>query len=294
MLAGLKSEYPAGFVGICTWIGWNAPRIADFAQPGVAWYDCLSIADLPFALVVLAGGPLMFAVFAATFLSNILLRSQPQPVAHGEPDGGDAALWWAGGATLAAVAVCLGIAMLRPTLTYRYLTPFAPGIMLLAAAAAVRQGRAPGVAAVALAAGALVATALTLTAGVSPLQRIYNFEVASAWLAEKRPSRLVFFWDHPSTPVMARSQLDAIGGFFLRRAGLPVEVIPIRPTEDDMNGPVLAAAGPDAAVIWMYDVLIHRTSAGTHPPRLSALAPRLECRNFAAFNIGVVACRQRS
>jgi hypothetical protein len=189
--------------------------------------------------------------------------------------------------------LCLAIAVVRPTFTFRYLTPFAPGILLLVGHWVSRIGRTPYLPLGVLLAGSLSTAALTMEPAPISGKSLYSYQAASAWLAESGPRRLVFFWDHPATPVETRRQLDAVGGFFLRRAGHSIEITPVYPSSNDMNGPVLDAAKSDAAVLWMFDTLVQHTSARNYPPRLASIDPSLECRDFGGFNIGVVACRRR-
>ena len=107
---------------------------------------------------------------------------------------------------------------------------------------------------------------------------------------------LVFLYDNPSGPLFPPDQLAALGGFFLKRAGSPavVQGMSVRRGEDP-NALVLGAARerPHSAILWIYDHDVRGTAARSYPPRIDAIDPAWQCRQFGRDNIGVVTCIRR-
>ena len=282
----------AAFLPAFAWIGWHVPQLVAFAQPGVGWYDRLTLADLPTVLSVFFGPPLCEAALPAALTVSLML---PRRVAGAERSRrpADRAVIATGLASLAAAVFCLVVAALRPSFTFRYLTPFAPGLLLLAAAGVLAASRQRWQPLAVLIGGSLVGVSLAVVSEDVALGKVFSLEPASAWLAASHPARLTFFWDNPTTRATRPGELDAIGGFFLRRAGSTVAVAPVYTIPGvDMTGPVVAAAGPDGALLWVYDTAIHDTTAILHPPHIAATSGA-ECRDFGIFNVGIVACRPR-
>ena len=122
--------------------------------------------------------------------------------------------------------------------------------------------------------------------------RFYNWEVASRDLMRASPRHLAFLWDHPASPILATDQLDMVGGFFFARAGKPVQVtsVVVRADEDPNPRLLAAAAAPDSAILWAYDIGVRGTAAIRHRPRIEALDPSFHCRDYARGSVGVVAC----
>ena len=278
------------FVPAFCWIAWHAPRLAAFARPDTAWYDPLKASDLPNIVQFLFGMP-GISLLAAAGIGFVAAR-RPWTGARTASEVNPVDLC-VGAAAIGGAVICVGLGFLKPTFTLRYLTPFAPGILALAASLLVVLCRArPGP--LALSVGVL-AIPLAAAALLSPTPdgRVFGTEAASAWLAEARPGRMVYFWDNPAAAVVDARQLDAMGGFFLRRAGLSTEIVPLyRDGRDDMNDAVLSAAGTDAAILWIYDTVVHGTTAISHRPHFELGGPKLECRDFGFANFGVLACRR--
>ena len=87
--------------------------------------------------------------------------------------------------------------------------------------------------------------------------------------------------------------MQAVGGFFLARAGHPVEVVALRtPWTQDLQPAFLAAAGSDpaTALLWVYDANLPQTAALAHPPRIDANDPAWRCRNHAAAPFVALVC----
>ncbi len=276
------------------WIAYHAPRLADFARPGAAWYDRLTIAQLPASLGFLVGASVMFPVLAVVLIVGRLLAGRDAAGSTDQTEEAPGDLWMVGMAALAAAGACLAVAVAKPTFTLRYLTPCAPGALLLVACAvqwASRRRWEPK--ALLIAAFAGLAALWMSQAPIRP--RVYSFEAASAWLRVARPSTLAFFWDHPNTTIEAPDQLALVGGFFFRRAGQPVSVVPLKPSPSvDVSKLSAAAAGPDGAVLWLYDTRVHDTRARAAPPRIVEVDPGFVCRDFGSAPIGILACRRKS
>ena len=202
------------------------------------------------------------------------------------------AVLWAGASAMIAAGLVLGVGVLRPTFTLRYVTPFIPGVsLLLVAGARVLTRVFPG-AVLALVVTAVGATVLWFNDPRSHMHRVFTFEAASRDLMAVRPSRLVFIWDHPAQKVEATRQYDALGAFLFRRAGstVPVTSVLVRNDEDPNLLLTAAAKEPDAVILWLYDRGVHGTAAIRHPPRLTTLDPSQACRNYGRGGVGVLAC----
>ncbi len=296
-------SWPAAlaFVPAFGWLAYHWPRIIQFARPDIAWYSALRPAELPAVAGYLADGqPAVFGWLALALASAATLRlvlpSAPQAHRTGgaTTKGGEEVAWAAGAAALAAGAL-IGIGVLRPSFTFRYLTPSAPGLLLaLVWIVGKLAGRraAPGATAI-LAAVYLGLGDWMLASHLRMAPKRYGFEAASARLAAERPRRLVFLWDHPVDPILEPEQLSALGGFFLRREGVQVPVTPVilRPGEDPSTQLLHAAAGPGSVMLWVYDTVVKGTAAVRRPPQISRLDPAFVCRRYGdGGRFNVLAC----
>jgi hypothetical protein len=275
-------------------IAWQAPEVARYAHPDTNWYRTLGPGNLlPVLSYILGGAGWPVALVILVLGIGLIGRGTPAP----EPAPGGRELTWTACATVLAVVALVGLAMIRPILSWRYLAPFEPGIMLglvLLMRAVGRDAR--HTAYLGLMAFGLVAGAKWMAAGAlhgdSVLESL-NYEQASRILMDSGTRRLVFAWDNSAARAMHREQLAAYGGFFFRRAGAPVEVIPVTfGPHDDPNIilPTVATA-TGASILWIYDTDDVGTAAIVHPPRLSALEPGWRCQNLGAGAVGVVVCR---
>ena len=293
------ASWPAAlaFVPVFGWMAYHWPTIAKFAQPNVAWYSPLRVGDLPLIGRYLAdGGSVMPLWLGGLALCALSLRLLPLPP-WGE-DGEDARpLWWAVGAAALSTAALVAIGFLRPSFTFRYLTPDAPGLLLglvgLARVLAGRRGAALSVAT--LAAVYLGVSGWMLDDRLRMAPRRYNFERASQLLATTHPSRLVFLWDHPIDPVLHPEQLSALGGFFLQRMGLDILVDPVvlKPGEDPNTRLLNDAAPSGSAILWLYDRNVHGTAAIAYPPRITRQDAAWRCWRSSSARFGVVACARQ-
>ena len=296
-------SWPAAlaFLPAFGWLAYHAPRIVQFARPDIAWYSRLRAAELPAVVGYMAdGGEAALGWLALTLASAVTLRLLlPPDVGVGpgvSPARERSGLGWAAAAAALAAAAMIGVGFLRPSFTFRYLTPSAPGLLLALVWLVGRlAGRRAAPAAIALlAAGYLGLGGWMLNHRLRMAPKRYNFEAASAMLGKGRPARLVFLWDHPVDPILRPEQLSALGGFFLHRAGLDIPVTPVilRLGEDPNVRLLSEAAQPGSAILWVYDIVVKGTSAVTHPPRIGRLDPSFTCRQFASGRFGVLACRR--
>lgn len=259
------------------WIGYHAARLSAFAHPDIAWYaplDLWDLLDVGYLLLGTSGIALLIVTFV------VRIRSRPAMPADG-------ALAVAGAALL-GLAVILLAGMLRPSFSLRYCVPCLPGL-LLGLAALVRSG---SDARPYLPALALVLFGLPAMIAPAPA-RGYSFERAASAIAEAGVNRLVFLWDHPSSPIQDPAQMRAVGGFFLERAGRGVTVEAIaNPWHEDPNPRLLAAAGtdPQTAILWLYDRDLSKTAALAHPPRIDAADSAWRCRDHAGNRFVALVC----
>ena len=282
------------FLPAFAWLWIHAPRIAEFARPEVAWYPRLTWSVLPRgALQFLVGSSAITAeALAAVAVMGVIVAAALRHRRGREPRPRDAALWLTVAASVAGAAVVIGLGFFRPSFVDRYLTPFIPGFLLGIAMIAQALARRWAL--------TYVAVALCFLGPAIPWAwrqahhgwRWYNFEVASDVLMKGDPQKLVFFWDHPATPVEAPAQLDAVGGFFFRRAGHPITVSPValKPGEEPNARLVAEAKAPRSAILWMYDIGVRGTAARSHRPDIAALDPSLTCRQLGSGSVGILAC----
>ena len=281
------------FLPAFAWLAIHAPRVIAFAQPGVAWYPRLRLAVLPrWSLEFLVGAWPVAAWLAAIAVAAWMLGYIPGARGEREEKPRTSALWVTAGASALGVAAVIVLGFIRPSFVERYQTPFEPGLMLgvvLIVQALARRWALVYAAVILCFAGAAMPWAWTQALHG---WRWYNFEVASDVLMKSDPQRLVFFWDHPATPVEAPGQLDAVGGFFFRRAGRTISVDPgaLKPGEEPNARLVAEARAPRTAILWMYDVGVIGTAARSHKPNLMALDPSLACRQLGSGSVGILAC----
>ena len=290
------ASWPAAlaFVPAFGWMACHWPTIVRFARPDVAWYAPLRPAELPLIGRYLAdGGSVMPLWLAGAAVCALSLRLLPLP-SWGEEVGDSRPLGWTVAASALSAGLLVAVGFLRPSFTFRYLTPDAPGLLLgLVALARVLAGR--------RGAPLSVATLVLIYLGVSGWMladrlrmapRRYNFERASQLLAGTHPSRLVFLWDHPVDPVLHREQLAALGGFFLHRMGqdVPVDPVVLKPGEDPNTRLLDEAAPSGSAILWLYDRNVHGTAAISRPPQITRRDPAWRCWRSTSRRFGVLAC----
>jgi hypothetical protein len=282
------------FVPAFGWLAFHSPRIAQFARPDIAWYSPLRVSELPLVGDYLAdGGALMPPWLGGLAFSALTLRLLTLPRSSWTAQRWGPELWTVAASVLAAVLL-VGMGMLRPSFAFRYLTPSEPGLLLgLVWLTSLLAGRRAAPLALAML-GALYlgVSGWMLSHQLRMAPRRYNFERASAVLAETPPTRLIFLWDHPVDPILHPEQLSALGGFFLDRAGrhVPVEPVILQPGENPNVRLSADAAQSGSAVLWLYDRVVHGTAALRDPPDLASRG--LSCRDYGSGRFGVVLCRR--
>ena len=285
--------WPAALVFL-PWLGWmslQAPRVAEFARPEYAWYARLTLADLPGLAAPLIGGAgvLWLALLGGGRLAESRLAERG---VSGEQASRAALL--TGLASLMALAVLVGLGLLKPSFSPRYLTPAVPGLALGLVVALRAAGARAAPVTQALLASVLAAGVIAgVLRGSETNRRDYEMETASADLMRAGAERLIFLWDNPTNGVLKPAERDALADAFFVRAARPVAVEGVRlaPGEDP-NARLAAAlaAHPRSALLWLWDEGVPATAAAAHPPRLPALDPAIRCRRYGERGIGVLAC----
>lgn len=280
------------FVPVLGVMIYHAPRLADYARPDVAWYLPVNIFSLLGFLGYVTGiqtHQIGIAVGIGIAALYWLIRTGSHPV-RDEEEMLDPAIRWTAIAGIVALAITLVLALVKPTLTARYLTPAVPSI-LLGIVLCVRQIRGTHAAYAALVTIFWLGAAAPVTLKTQLTDRAsYGYERGSDLIMRVRPDHLVFAWDHPATKIMAPDSLDQIGGFFLRRAGQPARVTPVTLAPGDIPSQRLidAATGERPAILWLYDSL-HGSVAGRDGFAL-AHNPGWQCHHMRRWQTGVVAC----
>jgi len=285
------------FAPAFAWLLVHLPRVVEFADPQVAWFARLGLSDLP-AIVFFVLGDLPVAVgLSLIALAGVVMSLRGHPAALGEPSPPSPSVWIVIASAAGGAGVVLVVATLSNTFVDRYLIPFMPGLALGFAIAVVRLRRiwTP----VPLAVVLVFALTAVMWAAEGPSRKsvlkVYNFQAASQLLMARDVRELVFLWDNPVARITDRNQLAAVGGFFFRRESRPVTVEPVSVLAGtDPNTAVLAAASDrrKAAILWLYDLDVRGTAAGSHPPRIEQLDPVWQCRQLGRGRIGVVACHR--
>lgn len=198
------------------------------------------------------------------------------------------------GCGLASVAGVVALACVKTGFAPRYLTPAIPSFLFAVAVwlrwVAARDIRfAVAVLATMGASGAGV-IAVDILHPERDARHMFELERPSAWLAERQPQRLVFFWDGAVAERSSAAHLAEVGGFFFNRAGrtLPVEIVRVGAGEDP-NRVVTARAWGDGAILWVANEPLPASRA-PHPERYD---PHLECRDFGGGQVTLTACRRR-
>jgi hypothetical protein len=280
------------------WLAIHAPRMVLFARPDVAWYNHVRWNQTGRILAFLVGTvdvarDIAIALGAGVFLAWVFpMRKHAKRLGPARFTPQIRAL--AAAALVAGIGalLVLGIGIVRPSFTTRYLTPFAPGILLgVAILFAWVARRAPYIL-IALVGVMAVHAWLWWQKELKVTGRVYNYEVSSNLLMRGNPERLVFLWDHPAHRIEPSDQLAAVGDAFFRRAGRPIETVAVHvgPREDPNPKLAQAAKGKRSAILWMYDRGVLGTAARYHPPNIEAFDPEMKCRNLGRGGIGILAC----
>ena len=291
------------------WMAYHAPRLAQYGRGDVAWHPPLSAASfVSFAAFPLGAYSLTLALTAAGFLAGAALISMlgerrapsvaaaaPADAALADADQAQArrALWLTAAAGLAALALVLVSAALRPSLTARYLIPITPSILLGAVLCAGRLRRAAFVrAALVVIFFAFALDPAGLAAKLAD-PTAYGAETGSAFIMRHGADEVVFICDHPVAKIMDPGSLRRMAGFFFQRVGYSAKIdLLVVTSKDDANRlAVQAASRPRTAILWLYN-RTDNTSARTHPPAVSQIDPRWTCQTVGDGQVGTMACVQ--
>jgi len=297
----LVRVWPAGLIGIpaLAWFAYQMPRLQDYARPDVAWYDPLNSASTLHYTQYVFGHP------AATFLPLVLLTAFAGLAFNfrkGRPDvsdssrhfTNDAALWATACSGLLGLLFAFALGAMQASLTGRYLVPLVPPIMLGIVLIALQSQKRE------LICTLLVGIYLVTSLNVVQLRQFaqnrndYGYEKGSDFIAQYRPTHLVFAWDHPASKILDKNSLEKIGGFFLHRSGLDFKTTALVLGEyDNPNTEIAKAAnGERPAIIWLYNT--RRKSAARHFPPTFENNPEWICRHHtqpdANGELGAIAC----
>jgi hypothetical protein len=279
------------FIPAFAWALMHLPHVAEYADPRFTWFDRLALGDIP-ALVFFMLGDIPVAIgLIGPALIPLLVRAPRSGIAPDE--NAQPFAWIVVGATALALVLVLIAAALTTSFTFRYLVPFAPGLMLGMAMAATRLGQRWPTIPLAVALVFTVAAVKWTVEGRGKSLKVYNFQIASDALMAADVHNLTIFWDNPLRQIVDRDQLTAIGGFFFRRAGYPMAVEPVSlPPGEDPNARLLATSGarPHSGILWLYDLAVRGTAAKSFPPAIEQRDPAWQCRQFGRDQIGIVAC----
>lgn len=291
--------WPAAFIAMpgLAWFAYHAPRLRDYARADVTWYDPTTgwsaLGHLLYvvgALNLLSLG-VIIAISVAAILCN--RRLYTRPAATHFPEDRNLALAAAAGIIGFAVAIVIGL--IQPSLAHRYFMSLVPPAMIALTLVTQRCMR-PELAAGLLAFSfALPALNPQITWNVLNGRATYGYEEGSDFVQTHKPDQLVFLWDHPATKIMEQHSLEALGGYFMKRAGydIPVHAL-VAPLTADPNILLRAAAGGQRpAIVWLYDTA-HRSAADNYPPTFEK-DPVWACRHLRRKTIrsgelGSIAC----
>lgn len=293
----LLRAWPMAAVAIpgLAWFAWHLPRLEDYARADVVWYEAVDAfsAVQNLAYVVGAGSALSLFAIVVVVAAALVTASRQGRGDDMDEDRRNLALTASAAAIGFAMAIVIGL--FQPSLTERYFVPLVPSSMLALALLAQRCPR-QELAVVALAAAFAAPGLNAKTAEQMASKRaIYGIEEATDFVAQHRPDRLLFVWDHPAAKILDRGSLEAIGRYSIERDGaeVPTSTL-VLPEMADGNALIAAAAtGDRPAVIWLYNTA-RRSAAAAHPPALDD-DPSWTCRHqhratTNAGELGSIAC----
>ena len=282
------------FALLALWMAVHLPFVARVAGGGMAISTHMVLADLARMPALMVGDGSFALLLAAPlgWLGVEQLQGRTTGRFRPSPE------WWTGFAGVAAFASMFVIACVAPGMAQRYFIPMLPAA-IFGVAWCLRCGVARGSVAVAAFLGAMMVGCLGLT--VSSLQdrsldqrHAFGIDLASRWLGEQPPLRLLFFWADVTAdlaPDLDRN-VSEVGGFFLHRAGvaLPVAVIHV-PQDANAAAAVMArAARPGTAILWLSNA---PSANPLRQPDALVRDPRWTCRDFGQGLAVSIGCRPR-
>ncbi len=266
--------------------------LTQFTAPQNAWYPLVGLGDLPQVAAYLLGS-LWFATYPVLLLSFWYLGRGTKSVETEDPAH---AVTWTALASLFAIVAFVAIGAIRPSFTFRYMAPFAPGFLLgviLVVRFVARRERWVAYSTLVVLAGTLVANWLSQstterTRDSSPQLRT---SVRKSDAVRCSPSRIFLGQSGGERPAERRGEC---GGrvLFPTRSRTGHDYASTHQADDDPNQMFLRAAAPGrAAVLWIYDLKTKGTAAIRYPPRITSLDPHYTCcRDFQAGHVGVMTC----
>lgn len=282
------------FVPAFGWLAIHAPRLADYARPDIAWYPPMTGALATDLVRYAYGAPgwVHMALVLVTLVLTIALSRGASRACAAQP-GKDvaaqaAAIRWAAITAILGLCITLGLGTLRPMVTDRYLVPLVPTLLLglIAASCRWRHGWLGAAALVIIYWGSMD---LQAQRALLVAKTRYSFAPASAFVADARPARLVFTWDHPAAGVLDPGSVAKLGGFFLQRNGQIVDPVPVRLQVGEDGNAILKAWAKNGAVIWIYN-RARRSAARDMPPDPQRWSDR-RCIHQHTRWIGIFACQ---
>ena len=258
---------------LAAWGLYHLPRLLIYAQPGIAWYDTLTVETAAQAAARTLGPTVPFVLLLGLILAACRLL-KPE-----EASGG--ARWTAiSGAACLLILIALG--MRQPFLVDRYLTPLAPSLLL----GVVLLARAPTGYAI-VTAWYLAAITPTGTRQLLETRSRFGLEVPSRYLLSARPDHVVYSLGYPGARVLDSGTTAQIGRYFFRRAGQRVEAKMVATgTGPDATRQLLAAATGGRPAI----ILLYRAGDG---PRPGDIPPEWQCQDLRGRGSGILACAPR-
>jgi hypothetical protein len=283
-------------------MAFQAASLMSFARPATAVLPPMALSEILPTAGLLLGGAIASPLIAIWVCVGLIVarRSRVGFTARAAGDDRQHALVWTAATALVAAGLCLAIGLARPIVSPRFMTIFAPGVMLGVALIADRFRLAWRGAPAALGTGAMALTVgfSAIAVFVSPptAGAMFSFEPATQALIAQHPRRLVFFWDNPSNADGDGGQLAQIGGFLFKRAGDPisVEVVPWIRSADPNTLILSKARAPGDAILWIFDRKVAGALVLTHPPMIERRDHTWACHDFGDNNVGIVACSGRA
>lgn len=222
-------RWPAAFLFVPAgaWMVFHLPVLFRFANPEIAWQSRLGPLEAIGQFDELLGlgrlSHLLAAGIAATIAFDIYRRHRNgAPSPYSRIDVACVA------PSLLAAAIVIGMGMVTPSFTTRYLIPFVPGVLLGVALWTRRWGAhlRPLPWLVVILFSLLWARDFARRAADPKfdIRRGYNWDEASQYLRAAGVERTVFLWDNPTAALFPPGPglLGRVGAFFFHRAGEPV------------------------------------------------------------------------
>ncbi len=277
---------------------WKWHILVRFTQLGTAWYPMLKPFDIIQVFLYIfdgrgIGAAIWFLMFPVWLIFSCLLGLRSTRL---EPSPEIKPLVWTAISAGVGCAAIVAVGFIKPSFTWRYLTPFEPGLILGLIVIARTAGRhLRDVANFSLILITLLACKFWISAGADTSDSIVkslSLEKASESVMESGASSVIFAWDNPNAMIISPDLLKAVGGFIFHRDNYPIQVKLVKLNLDvNPNYQLLAAAEPEqASIIWLYDRSIRNTEAQKYAVEISQINKLYTCQNFGDNLIGSISC----